>query len=282
MVAEPLAGSTQYSILTNALTCARRGWPVFPVSGPGSGGKTPLTPHGHLDATTDAATIQRWFQAEFPGANYGIATGPAGLVVVDIDARHDGPDSWSRLLTRIGRTLDQTMTIGTGGGGWHIYYHAPHGVGIRNSAGRLAPGLDVRAQGGYVVGPGSLHASGHLYTVLTGDVPLAPFPPELVALLRTPPAPCPSSARVYPQLDAGLLVEGGRNVALTSRAGRLRRQGWSERQIQDALLAMNTHGCRPPLGEDEVQRIAHSVARYPAGSLRMSHRPLRVRGAPNG
>lgn len=281
MVAKPIAASAQRSILTDALNHAQRGWPVFPVSKAGSGGKTPLTPHGHLDASTDAATVRQWFQTDYPGANCGIATGPAGLVVVDIDPRHDGAGAWKQLWHRIGQNPTRTMTIRTGGGGWHLYYLAPHGVEIRNSAGTLGAGLDVRAQGGYVVGPGSIHASGHLYIVLTGEVPPAPFPPGLMALLRTPPAR-PTFTRFRPQLDSGVLVEGGRNVALTRRAGRLRRQGWSEPQILDALLAMNTHECRPPLGEDEVQRIAHSVARYPAGSLRMSHRPLRVRGAPNG
>jgi len=157
----------------------------------------------------------------------------------------------------------------------------PDGVDIRNSAGRLGPGLDIRARGGYVVGPGSIHAIGGTYTVVSGNMPPALFPPELVALLRVPSAPRPSRTRVCPQLG-GVLVEGGRNVALTSRAGRLRRQGWSELQILDALLAVNMRECCPPLDESEVRRIAHSVARYPAGSLRLSHRPLRVRMLPNG
>jgi len=127
MVAEPTAVGTQHSILSHALNHARRGWPVFPVRGPASGGKTPLTRRGHLDATTDPDTIQRSFQADYPGANYGIATGPAGLVVVDIDPRHDGPNSWSRWCGRI-ENVDQTMTVRTGGGGVHLYYLVQRGL----------------------------------------------------------------------------------------------------------------------------------------------------------
>ncbi len=57
--------------LAAALGYTRRGWRVFPCK---PGGKTPLTPHGFQDATTDEATIRGWWE-QWPDANIAIATG---------------------------------------------------------------------------------------------------------------------------------------------------------------------------------------------------------------
>ena len=159
-----------------ALRYAERGWAVLPVAGMVDGrcgcarpcdrpAKHPLTHHGLLDATTDAATIRGWW-ARHPGANIGVATGASGLVVIDVDTP-DGEGSLAR-LDALGLRPEPTLTALTGGGGRHLVYAAGT-TELHNTAGGLPgvgealPDIDLRAQGGYIVAPPSMHASGARY-----------------------------------------------------------------------------------------------------------------------
>src|SRR5215211_2791427 len=130
-----------------ALHYSRAGWPIFPV-----GDKAPLTPRGFHDATTDAAVVEAWWR-EHPDAGIGLPTGN-GTVVLDVDPREGGDDTLHELESRHGE-LPATVEALTGGGGRHLYFHS--GELIRNSAGKVGPGLDVRGDGGYVVVPPSPH-----------------------------------------------------------------------------------------------------------------------------
>lgn len=121
--------------------------------------KTPLTPHGHKDATTDLAQVRAWWD-QWPDANIGLACGPSKIVVIDIDG-DEGMASWDALAARLDLQVT-TRVVRTGGGGLHLYFRAP-GAAIRNSAGKLGRGIDVRGEGGYVVLPPSVHPSGRPY-----------------------------------------------------------------------------------------------------------------------
>ncbi|MEN3273440.1 MAG: putative primase/helicase, partial [Actinomycetota bacterium] len=156
-----------------AVIYARRGWEVFPCHSPakgsgactcahvdcGSPAKHPRVKGGLNAATTDEDVIRRWW-ASWPSANVAIRTGAAsGLVVVDIDPDHGGDRSLDALLSEHG-PLPTGRTIRTGSGGRHLYFSHP-GHSIPNDAGRrLGAGLDVRGDGGYVIAPPSVHASG--------------------------------------------------------------------------------------------------------------------------
>jgi len=162
-----------------ALAYAAAGWPVLPVAGMTEGGcscrrscahpgKHPLTRHGVHDATTDPVLIGDWWRRS-AGANVGIATGAAsGLVVVDVDLPRGGRESL-RVLVEAGYDLPATLRSLTGGGGLHLFYAHPTGVGVANVVGGLPgvvealPGIDLRGDGGYVVAPPSVHASGGRY-----------------------------------------------------------------------------------------------------------------------
>ena len=134
-----------------ALAYARRGVPVFPCE---PGAKRPLTRNGHWDATTDSRVIERWWK-RWPSANVGIPTGKkSGVVVLDVDMDDGGLDSLAK-LERTGTPIPKTARARTGGGGIHVFFRNPRGTKIRNSAGLLGPGLDVRGDGGYVVVPPS-------------------------------------------------------------------------------------------------------------------------------
>jgi hypothetical protein len=183
--------------LSYALSYARRGWPVFPLHTPagdgcscggdcGNAGKHPRTQHGLTDATTDEATIRRWWQ-RWPDANVAIATGErSGLLAVDIDPRSNGTETWTELVTTHD-PLGHTPTVATGGGGTHLFLRRPDLPHVKSKAGALGAGVDVKADGGYVVAPPSLHASGEYYRFRPGADPgeaeLEAAPQWLVARL---------------------------------------------------------------------------------------------------
>jgi hypothetical protein len=236
--------------LAAALAYAARGWPVLPTRED----KRPRTVHGLKDASRDEEQIRRWYPRTSPAAGVAIVTGRAsGVIVLDVDGRA-GAESLHELEREHGE-LPDTVRVVTGGGGAHYYFKDPGGV--RNSAGKLGPGLDVRGDGGYVVCPPSPHPSGRRYE---WDVP----PDE--AELAEPPAWLLEDAerrrngrapKVGPEIP-----EGQRDSTLASLAGTMRRRGMDESAIAAALKVENANRCRPPLAEAEVERIAASIARY--------------------
>jgi putative DNA primase/helicase len=232
-------------------------------------GKHPIgsvVPRGLHDATTDPARITRWW-AKAPHANVAIATGrESGVIVLDVDPRAGGDESLRTLEATHG-ALPVTVEALTGGGGRHLFFAHPEGeVRIPNSASKLGGGLDVRADGGYVVAPPSVHASGRSYEwnaeFHPDEVPLAPVPPWLLGLMVNGAGPR-GAAPPVPEV----IPEGQRNHTLASMAGTMRRRGMTEPEILAALLVANAERCQPPLPEAEVRAIAASVARYaPADS----------------
>jgi hypothetical protein len=183
----------------------RAGWPVFvlgrskrPVAncrtcrtaGPGHDPAACecLTCHGFHAATTDPARLARMLR-KVPGGLLAIRTGTiSGLAVVDIDPRNGGQ------LDR--ELMPPTATVATGGGGWHLYYRHPGHRLLPELPGH--PGVDVKADGGYVVAPPSVHpATGRPYRWVGGRA-VSEMPPALCAALSPPPAPAP------PRLKADL------------------------------------------------------------------------------
>lgn len=239
-------------LLAAALNTAARGWPVFPLT---PGAKRPAL-HGltrcprtgpcsaghqgwEQRATTDPDRIHAaWSRRPF---NIGIPTGPAGLVVVDLDAPDPDqapPQRWARLDITSGadvlaalaaesrETIPPTRTVTTPSGGRHLYFLAPAGVELRNTAGYAGAGLgwciDTRAHGGYVVAPGSHTAEGP-YLLADGRDP-AELPAWLLQRLRPAPLPPPPAAptrtgqgRAAAYLDAALRAETARVLDAPAR-----------------------------------------------------------------
>ncbi len=172
-------------LLTAALAYAARGWAVFPCQ---PRGKAPATAHGVHDASCDPAQIRRWWGV-MPQANIGLACGPAGLVVLDLDGG-DGLQSWEELRLAYG-FADDTVCSATGNG-LHFLFAAPPDAQIGNSAGKLGPGLDVRARGGYIIAPPSVHPTGHVYAWDDAHHPdhIAPLPlPEVLCAMLVGDSP---------------------------------------------------------------------------------------------
>lgn len=161
-------------LLSWALEAARRDWPVIPLRPrdkrpaghaekhcPGTGRCTDGHKTPEERATTDHALLTAaWTQHPY---NVGIATGPAGLLVVDLDTLKpnepkgtpDGVANFSALNERAGQTAPATYRVRTARGGEHLYFTQPPAARLHNTAGRLAKKIDTRGWGGYVVAAGS-------------------------------------------------------------------------------------------------------------------------------
>ncbi|MFD9119950.1 bifunctional DNA primase/polymerase [Streptomyces bottropensis] len=193
-------------LLNAALTAAARGWHVFPLrpgtkrpalhgeaSCPGTGPCAAGHRKWEQRATIDLELIRAtWSRAPY---NVGIATGPSGLVVVDLDkpkddkSNADAPDgaaTFAALCERTGHPAPATRGTRTASGGQHLYFAAPAGVRLGNTAGTLAPLVDTRAWGGYVVAAGSTTPTGPYEPA--GGPEVAELPPWLLGLLQPAPA----------------------------------------------------------------------------------------------
>ncbi len=183
-------------LLDAALSYANAGYHVFPIyeirddgtcacgSECNSPGKHPRTKHGLYEATTDHGQILDWW-SEWPNANVGIRTGPESkLLVLDVDPKSGGGASLDQLSKKL-NGFPPTRRVHTGGGGLHLYFRYPS-ERIGNSVGKLAPGIDIRGDGGYVVAPPSNHASGDRYCEDPEYVESFEFPDPLLVSLRAP------------------------------------------------------------------------------------------------
>lgn len=240
-------------LLEAALLYAELGYKVFPLM---PGQKVPATENGLLDSTTDPDLItEAWSNQPY---NIGICTD--GLLVVDIDGRMN---PWLSTLGERAYDLVGCPAVRTPRGGSHRYFRQPAGE-WRNTASLIAPGVDTRADGGYVVAPPSFLESGGGYQwmpefELTSD--LSEPPKWLVDLLQSEHKP--SKTVVLPGTgDANPIPSGQRNDTLARIAGMQRRYGMSQAEIVASLHVVNCSRCHPPLPASEVEKIAESISRY--------------------
>ena len=243
---------------------------IFPLKG-----KIPLTAHGCKDATRDRDQVESWW-AQYPSANIGIATGQInGLLVIDVDVKHDqgkyGDESLKALESELGE-LPETWVAITGSGGLHYYFRYPEGHDIRNSASQLAQDIDIRAQGGYVVAPPSVHPdTGRLYEWECGsdpeETPLAELPEKWLQRLEkkvTGEALGDSQKKLF-EIPETVSV-GARNDTLFRYGASLRAKSVPAIETYKLMDQFNKDKCSPPIPAGELQKIYDSVMKYQAGS----------------
>ena len=192
--------------LKAALSYAKRGWRVLPLQPRAKHPLASLVPHGVKDATCDVERIAAWW-GRCPNANIGVATGSAsGIIVVDIDG-----EAGERSLMRLGDgPLPPTLTAQTGRGR-HLYFSLRNGEHV--ACARLAPGLDLKGEGGYVCAAPSIHPSGKRYRFAPGAASPAPLLAWLLrngeAERKAPAHPAPDLAALpLPQWAKKLIREG--------------------------------------------------------------------------
>ncbi|MET8458393.1 bifunctional DNA primase/polymerase [Streptomyces parvulus] len=273
--------------LAHALSAAERGLAVIPLSrtklpalrSPHRAGPAPDPPschgecgrfgHGVHDASTDPARIRELFAAAPWATGYGIACGlaPHHLVGVDLDTKSETDSSAAlrELALRHLFTIPPTVVVLTPSGGRHLWLTGPPEAVVPNSAGRLAPGIDIRGAGGYLVGPGSRTRHG-VYTTAPGTshLPPAPCPPALLRLLLPPPR-SPRAPHGIPDAHDGRgLVhfvlaahEGQRNTRLFWAACRAYENGIGPALLGPLLDAARATG----LTEREARTTIASAAR---------------------
>src|SRR5215204_617402 len=255
---------TRSFFLKNALKLAERGFPVFPIKG-----KTPLTPHGFKDASRDRSRVTAMFNAAPNATGIGIPTGGFyGYVVVD----RDGDSDQARLIWD---SLPPTVEVATSRGR-HRYYSVPKGTRVKSR--ELAEDVDLKADGGYVVAPPSVHPSGARYRWVEGHSEIAELPAHLLE-----PESKVHDVTLKPENrshrgtgfedDGGPIYEGVRNRTLFFMALALKDAGLSREEALQILLTQNEARCVPALDEQEVQSIAKSACRYP---IRGSRTPPEV------
>ncbi len=216
-------------LLSAALALADEGLPVFllgrtkrpvancptcPTDDPGHDRATcgHLTCHGFYAATTDPDRIRDMHKI-VRGGLLAIRTGAtSGLAVIDIDPRNGG--------TLVPELMPPTRCVATGSDGWHLYYRDPGGPLAKDLKHRGYSGIDVKADGGYVVAPPSIHPGTRRPYRLVGDRPVIEMSPPLIAACRPAEAP-PAASRPTaptPMTNGGLISNPAAMLAAHLRA----------------------------------------------------------------
>ncbi|MFB6550886.1 bifunctional DNA primase/polymerase [Streptomyces sp. NPDC056405] len=270
--------------LAHALSAAERGLAVIPLSrtklpalrSPHRDDPAPAPCHGECgrfghgvyDASTDPARIRELFAAAPWATGYGIACGlpPHHLIGVDLDTKSETDSSAAlrELALRHLFTIPPTVVVLTPSGGRHLWLSGPPDRVVPNSAGRLAPGIDIRGAGGYLVGPGSRTRHG-AYAAAPGTAHLAPAacPPALLRLLLPPPRAHQQALSTTEAHGQGLVQfvlaahEGQRNTRLFWAACRAYEDGIGPALVDPLIEAALNTG----LGEREARATIASAAR---------------------
>jgi hypothetical protein len=244
--------------LDGALMLASEGRPCVPCAG----SKRPTSPRGFLDASADPIALgELW--SKYPGQLVGVRTGDAsGIDVLDLDRKHRQAAEW---WTAHRDSLPVTRVHRTRSGGLHLLFE--HALNMRCSASKIAPGIDVRGDGGYVI-----------WWPIAGlpvlrDAPLAAWPERLRIQLLTPQRPAASRATVPDGHTLARLVrlvagarEGERNDLTywaACRAGEMVASGLFDADAAAALIA--EAATRAGLPRAEAERTAHSGIRTGGG-----------------
>lgn len=262
------------SKLDAALALAERGFKVFPIA---AGRKAPpLLNDWPRMATCDTAVVRGMWEVFGDNANVGIHC--EGLLVVDVDPKNKGEESYA--LLGLLDDLPATLAASTPSGGRH-YFFSLNGAAVANSVGALGSGLDVRSANGYVVAAGSTTDTG-AYAWVDADAPIASAPEWLVRRcgdapaertrvdveIADAPAEVVQRARDWLAGQAPAIEGDGGDLRTFQIICAVRDLGLSAQQALDALADWNGR-CEPPWDVDELAtkiRNAYRYAQNEAGS----------------
>lgn len=242
-----------FALKTALLTAKVYGFRVMPVHGPlefggctcgksdcSSAGKHPSISEWQKKASNDESVIISLFLGATNDFNYGIATGPeSGIFVLDIDGAI-GEESLINLENQHGK-LPDTLTAKTGSGGRHLFFKYPDKK-VHGRASKLAPNVDVRGEGGQVVGPGSNHRSGRKYEWVNPLEEIVDAPDWLIDMV------CRENVRTAPSLP---IINQKPSLHIVNS------DEWSEEDIKDMLSYID-----PDSSYDDWYQIGMALHSY--------------------
>lgn len=262
-------------LLESAKKYANMGIAVFPLK-PKS--KVPATENGFKDATTDIRIIEKWW-GKNPNFNIGIATGQisGGLVAVDMDIDEekgkDGYHNFTRWCDDNYLVLPDSWLSITGRGGYHLFYKSIFPVSSRNS---WLDDVDIKADGGYVVAPPSIHPNGTRYEweqspdeyelISTEDIDVEFLCNSVIA--------SGYKDKSKPLNVPEIIPEGHRDEIMFKLACKYQAMGMSNSAMLAALQEENKNRCQPPLTDKEIQKKVEQAQKYQKGeavTLEESH-----------
>jgi hypothetical protein len=217
------------------------------------------------------AEIRSWW-AKLPNSNVGIVLGPvSGLVRVDVDG-----EEGEKFLQEVSKgDLPDTWEMISGGGGRGLFYKIPDGAVFRTtsqSGEQVHQEFRLQGKGAQTVMPPSRHVSGKRYSWVEGhgpdDIDAADAPAWLVSMMSEENRHKNNGRAKNPPLDdAEIINDGRRDSTFTILAGHMRYAGMNEEEIFAGLMKVNER-CEPNLPEDQVRKVAHSIAKHPPGDAR--------------
>ncbi len=260
--------------LENLLGLTRKNIRIFPINGIGGDGYCEChqgvdcpTPGKHPKwnnwisrATDSKERVENW-DVSFPDANWGALTGRfSRIIIVDIDPRNDGEESWEKMLNDEGVTEASFGTVisQTGSGGRHIYFKR-YGVDVRSHP--IAPGVDIKGEDSLVVIPPSLHMSGENYKWIASpaEFPIKSMPEWLKDKIGET---TPGSADWEPL--SGPIPEGERNNTFFHHSVSLLRAGSTVELVEAAIKTAVESGATEgePITDAEIESVVNSARRY--------------------
>ncbi|MEU5154518.1 bifunctional DNA primase/polymerase [Glycomyces sp. NPDC021274] len=237
--------------LKRALRLAELGFYVFPVEWEG---KHPMCKWSKSSTTDPDELVQLWDRGGRDNPkNIGIDCGKSGLVVID----EDELDAFGDFAEMNGHKIPPTLTVRTAKGR-HFYFAQPDDVELTNREGRLPKSIDVRGVGGYVLAPGSRHASGAAYAIEVEGEP-AECPSWLVDVLADREATGETSEPGW--WRTGQIPPGRRDTALFKAACWARGEGMAAEDAEEVLAEVlercepevTEHGEHPRYGMDHAR-----------------------------
>lgn len=253
---------TELSVLGRAaIEYAKRGLAVFPLA---ERDKVPCIAGGFKNATTDPEQIAAFWKHR-PNANIGIATGgmSGGLVVIDCDydeARGEDGMRTVRSFEAANGEFPDSACVSTPRGGEHLYFltDEPFDCSVNSDE-----GVDIRADGGYVVAPPSIHPNGGMYEwdLDIEDYGIQKADASVLAFIRKLQGEKKGRHFVMPET----IGKGERNDTIFKLACSMQSKGEQDEMIYAYCIATNGIKCKPPLSDAEVEKIVEQALRYQKG-----------------
>lgn len=248
--------------LEQILYFPKHGIPIFPVA---QKGKVPIPSNGFKSATTNKDQVIEWFEKHIE-CNWAIPTGErlkggAGILALDIDLKSGGFETWKSFRSEFPEPI-VTIIVETGGGGQHLWFIQLDGCDVPCGTNVLGPGIDVRANGGYILVPPSVTEQTYKFRVSPQEVKVSDLPEWLYELIVDEH----KEYSLRGKTGYERIPQGQRHQTLLTAAGSMRRVGLTSTEIIPALQALKNERFEigdHPVTAEEIKDVADWIVQKP-------------------